>query len=140
MNTPQTPSCNCGDSVLSTTANILSILTFAYIIVIGSLYQYALHQRTQSTKSWSEMRTQAAKLQKSYSRLLQKEGALSFMGPHFEDLQKDLARMEQGTGEKEREGTKWHVVWRGVQERQKKMRLQERLADFQEMLATLDRM
>jgi hypothetical protein len=104
IETPQYSSCDCGDSALSTTANILSILTFTYILVAGSLYQFALHQRTQCIRSWSEMRLQA--------------------------------EIEQAQAA----ATKWHVVWRWVEERQNKLRLQDRLQDFQEMLGTLEKM
>lgn len=42
MASPTVYACSCsdgGDDALSTTANVLSILTFAYILIIGSLYQ-----------------------------------------------------------------------------------------------------
>jgi hypothetical protein len=140
MDTPRYTECNCGDSALSTIANILSILTFAYVLLVGSLYQYALHQRTQSTKSWTEMRMQAAQLQDAYSRLVQKETGLSFMQSQFAGLNTDVAKIINEIEHAETHGSKWHVVWRGMQERQTKLKLQDRLALSQEMLNGLRQM
>jgi hypothetical protein len=43
MTTPTSGVCKSGDSTLSTSANILSILTFAYALVAGTLYQIAIY-------------------------------------------------------------------------------------------------
>jgi hypothetical protein len=97
-------------------------------------------QSTKSTKSWTEMRMQAAQLQDAYSRLVQKESGLSLIQSPFSGLNKDVAEIINEIEHAETHGSKWHVVWRRMQERQTKLRLRDRLALSQEMLNGLKQM
>ena len=86
------------------------------------------------------MRMQAAQLQDAYSRLVQKETGLFFMQSQFTGLDNDFTKIINEIEHAETHGSKWHVVWRGMQERQTKLRLQDRLALSQEMLNELKQM
>ncbi|KAF2629407.1 hypothetical protein BU25DRAFT_420255 [Macroventuria anomochaeta] len=120
MSTSTAGACSCagGDSALSTTANIISILIFAYVLLVGGLYQFASYQ--QSNGDTSELLEKAAEFRTQTHELKTRHQE---MNAKLKGLAKDTAVQAQeqntnvtniiGNVEKER-GHKWCFIWREI--------------------------
>ncbi|KAJ8108613.1 hypothetical protein OPT61_g8053 [Boeremia exigua] len=108
-----------GDSALSTTANVISILTFAYVLIIGGLYQVASYHR--ANYDYSGLRDRATKLRKEAEEIqaLYRERAEKLPGAEAWDMTSEAVKtainLSQDLEKAERRASsKWYLVWQEV--------------------------
>ena len=129
MATPLYSTCDCRDSALSSTANVLSILTFAYILIAGTLYQVAALYRVKSDSDWAAVQAQATRL-RDFAWSVERRDAISTeFFKRLDDLDKEIARKLPGnfaTG-------KWHLVWRQARSTWDRAEIEEKLYSLAQM-------
>ncbi|KAI4637376.1 hypothetical protein J4E83_000192 [Alternaria metachromatica] len=129
METPLYSTCDCRDSALSSTANVLSILTFAYILIAGTLYQVAALYRVKSDSDWAAVQAQATRL-RDFAWSIERRDAISTeFFKRLDDLDKEIARKLPGnvaTG-------KWHLVWRQARSTWDRAEIEEKLYSLAQM-------
>jgi hypothetical protein len=129
METPIYNTYNCRDSALSSTANVLSILTFAYILVAGTLYHVAALYRVKGDSDWAAVQAQATRL-RDFAWSIERRDAISTeFFKRLDDLDKEIARKLPGnvaTG-------KWHLVWRQARSTWDRAEIEEKLYSLAQM-------
>ena len=126
--------CDSSDSTLSTTANVISIITFAYLLLLGLFYQLALSQR--SKDSADNLREDIKSLRQKYTELkttayVAGADPTALFWPEFLDkvnvelllVERDLSRILPSSAMPK----KWYVIWGQLKDVGRRARLRRRV-------------
>lgn len=137
-----TPSCTClcdsPDSPLSTTSSIISIVTLVYVVLVGVLFQCAVHQRakTQSSALYKDARTLRQKINELRDPSSQQTPANDMpVAALLTTADDELIRMERslsfGPRNEEMPQEKWYLIWRQVEHARRREAAERSLATLQ---------
>ena len=143
MADPQSPACVCNSSysALSTTANVISIITFAYVLLLGILYQIALSQR--SKDSTNSLREDVTTLRQKCTDLKTAAQAVdAYPTPQFVPEFLDKINLELSSVERDLSCTfppsasseKWYVIWGQLKDVGRRAKLRRRVSAVQTRL------
>lgn len=146
MADPQPSCCICdpSDSALSTTANIISLITFVYVLLIGLLYQVALHQGSKGSieglrEDVRDLRRRLNDLRAMYEfqqtdsanvQLNGLVGILEIVSQELGSVERNINRTFPATAEAN--GEKWYVVWTQMNNARKRAVLQRKVRTVDE--------
>jgi hypothetical protein len=138
------------DSALSTTANILSILTFACVLLLGTLYTFT--SRLTSHSDIPEIRSQATQLRKQWhsrnaefralpTSAKQSNGHISYnltrsLASSNENHRKLQSQLEALPSKADGSGERWYFVWRHLKDKRKRKELKDALSRTESSLIT----
>ncbi|CAN9477882.1 unnamed protein product [Alternaria alternata] len=129
MEIPLYSTCDCRDSTLSFVANVLSILTFAYILLAGTLYQIAALYRVKGSSDWAAVRTRAARL-RDFAGPIERRDAISIeFFSRLDDLEREIAHKIPG----DKTTGKWHLMWRQLKSTWDRAEIEEKLSGLAQM-------
>ncbi|RYO27603.1 hypothetical protein AA0111_g7251 [Alternaria arborescens] len=129
MEIPLYSTCDCRDSTLSFVANVLSILTFAYILLAGTLYQIAALYRVKGSSDWAAVRTRAARL-RDFAGPIERRDAISIeFFNRLDDLEREIAHKIPG----DKTTGKWHLMWRQLKSTWDRAEIEEKLSGLAQM-------
>jgi hypothetical protein len=158
MSTPPACACTCttADSALSLTANAISIVTLAYVLLAGILYRAVVHQRAKDSSS--TIRADAATLRRKIVLARENQNAIAKAEKELLESQThdgavtweaevarnspldnaDLRRveyvLEAASGAPNSSDERWYQIWRQLYYARKRSDLTQRLARVQATL------
>ncbi|KAH7408810.1 hypothetical protein DE146DRAFT_647241 [Phaeosphaeria sp. MPI-PUGE-AT-0046c] len=139
----QCPSCTCdaSDSALSTAANIISLVTLAYVLLVGLLYQVALHQGSKG--STEGLREDVRSLRQKHSNLRSmynfqqadcsnvplgvQMNMLDLLDTDLDSVERQMNRTFTFAADGSEIGEKWYVVWTQMSNAGRRAFLQRRV-------------
>ena len=127
--TPCTCTCETTDSALSITANIISVITLAYVLLVSIGYRVAVHQRR--NRQTVDLSKDIEELQLKLQRLTKDEDFLRFAAGFStgrSSIEQRLERLLREVQKIEDTSQGWHLIWQELRYSHRRERCMEELS------------